>query len=195
MAASSTEIIFVTGAPGSGKTTACEHYADMYASEGVTHFSAGEHIRRVLSGAIASSVPLESTKPPASQVLALMHEALGARKGTVLLDGFPRFLNESSYLQELAKYRLKGCVALQLDQPTSIARVVARGQRPGEQQSRQDLRSHAVTRFTEEYMGQTAPVIDELIAVHKLPLQVVDAAQSQSIVAADFAHAVDTLRA
>jgi adenylate kinase len=90
--------VFVLGAPGSGKGTQCARLA---AEFGYVHLSAGDMVRCEVergsaAGAAIASYAAEGKLVPAGATLGLLKAAIAAsRAGAVLLDGFPRALDQA----------------------------------------------------------------------------------------------------
>ncbi len=144
-------IILLTGPPGSGKGTQAQLLADN--NQWLT-FSVGELLRNSqdesIKQAVASGQLLSS-----EQIDNLVIKEVIKHSSTVIVDGFPRKLDQATDFDELAKTNglsLPVLVHLYIDEDESWKRVSIRGREDDDQDIWQ--------RRWEEYQTQTLPAID-----------------------------------
>jgi len=97
------EIVFVLGGPGSGKGTQCDLMVEKY---GFGHFSAGDLLRAEVAsgsdlGKELESIMKEGKLVPSSVTIRLLKKAIAGFDGNkVLVDGFPRALDQATEFEE-----------------------------------------------------------------------------------------------
>ncbi|NER51792.1 MAG: adenylate kinase [Symploca sp. SIO1A3] len=154
-------LIFL-GPPGAGKGTQAKLLAELLQ---VPHISTGD----ILRSAITAKTPLgEKAKSymdagdlvPDSLILDMIRDRLNqsdAHKGWIL-DGFPRNVNQASFLDELLQELNQTCdYAINLEVPDEVlmSRLLERAQKEG----RADDNEDTIRRRLEVYRSETAPVI------------------------------------
>lgn len=172
------EIVILHGAPGSGKTTHAEKFVKQYPDR-VFHISIGNHLRSIRLGKTTSRFKkdIEKQADLLSQSIALNHEVVNGvvfefieqcpSLATVLIDGFPRFLEQLPFFYksiESQNHLYLGLVLLRISAQTSLFRLTHRGTRPGEKEVEE---SFAKWRF-EEYQKKILPTIAALTTEKKL---------------------------
>jgi adenylate kinase len=118
--------IVLLGPPGSGKGTQTER---LVAEFGFTKISTGDLLREAVRngtelGTKAKSFMDAGKLVPDDLVVGLIREKLKGLKGGVLLDGFPRSLEQAEALDEFFKVEL--AVDLEVDQEALIKRLTER---------------------------------------------------------------------
>lgn len=151
-----TRLIFL-GPPGAGKGTQAKFLADVLK---IPHISTGD----ILRSAIAQATPLgqkaqsyvdKGELVPDALLLDLIRERLNqadAQKGWIL-DGFPRNVNQASFLEQLLQELNQSCDCVNLEVPDEVlvARMLGRG--------RKDDNEDTIRRRLEVYRNDTAPLI------------------------------------
>lgn len=153
------QLIFL-GPPGAGKGTQAKMLAE---TAQIPHISTGD----ILRGAIANDTPLgqqaksymdKGDLVPDTLVANMVRERLhepDAKKGWIL-DGFPRTVDQASFLDELlVQLNCNSLKVLNLEVPESVLveRLVARGRS-------QDDNPETIRYRLEVYRQKTAPLID-----------------------------------
>jgi len=139
------KIIVVHGKPGSGKTTQSKRLASLSTPElRIVHVSAGETIRAIRTGGLASRYTPnrinhpdmdESEKHRVVNDIMFEHVDREGAGAVVLVDGYPRYEGGLRlFLGALAdgNHTLLGCINMEIDLQTCIFRVTERGSRRGE---------------------------------------------------------------
>ncbi|KAM0254373.1 hypothetical protein ACHAQJ_006842 [Trichoderma viride] len=121
------EVIFVLGAPGAGKGTLCKKLAKKY---GFNHLSIGDVLRQVVASPNADKTVVEYVQCGellATELLFPILKPYLEGGGTIILDGFPRQLEQAKAFEE--EFQLPVFV-LFFDCPRDLAekRVVDRKQ-------------------------------------------------------------------
>jgi adenylate kinase len=154
-------LIVLMGPTGAGKSI----QAEALAAVGWSHISSGDLLRR--DPAVAA-VLARGELAPSPEVEQLVSGAVSAVPDAtpVVLDGFPRTIDEADWLEhQLPAWgrTLDGVMLLEVSAATTAARVAGRG--------RGDDNSAAVAEKQTEYASQTAPVIayyQQLGKLHRL---------------------------
>jgi len=118
--------IVLLGPPGSGKGTQTER---LVAEFGFTKISTGDLLREAVRngtglGTKAKSFMDAGKLVPDDLVIGLIREKLKDLKGGVLLDGFPRSLEQAQALDEF--FRVDMAIDLEVDQEALIKRLTER---------------------------------------------------------------------
>lgn len=134
----------VHGPPGSGKSIHSERMAEEGLSgRPVDHVSAGDRLRAIRTGKIASAYS-DVVDPAPGQRILLDHAIMTgvifeyinqSSDSTMLVDGYPRFAEAVDGFIEAMKmnnHSLLGCVNLEISKRVSLGRVLGRGTRSGE---------------------------------------------------------------
>jgi adenylate kinase len=151
-----TRLIFL-GPPGAGKGTQAKFLADLL---NIPHISTGE----ILRSAIAQGTPLgqkaqsyvdKGELVPDDLLLDLIRERLNqpdAQNGWIL-DGFPRNVNQASFLEQLLQELNQSCDCVNLEVPDEVLvdRMLGRG--------RKDDNEDTIRRRLEVYRKDTEPLI------------------------------------
>ena len=151
-----TRLIFL-GPPGAGKGTQAKFLADLL---NIPHISTGD----ILRSAIAQGTPLgqkaqsyvdKGELVPDDLLLDLIRERLNqpdAQNGWIL-DGFPRNVNQASFLEQLLQELNQSCDCVNLEVPDEVlvARMLGRG--------RKDDNEDTNRRRLEVYRIDTEPLI------------------------------------
>jgi len=173
-----TEIIVLHGAPGSGKTTLAQKFTEMHPND-VSHISIGNHLRMIRTREVESNFKenIDAQADALAQSEPLDHQVVTSvvfefiqqcpSMATVLIDGFPRFVEQLPLFWqsiELGNHLCLGLILLNITESTCISRLTNRGARRGEREVNTDF---AQWRF-QEYEKQTFPTIATLGAIAKL---------------------------
>lgn len=151
-------LIFL-GAPGAGKGTQAQTLALHW---DIPHISTGDILRGAMKersplGVKAQSYVDRGELVPDQLLLDIMEERLSqpdAQSGWIL-DGFPRNVNQASFLEQLLQKLTQDSVrAVNLDVPDEVlvSRLLGRG--------RADDTEEVIRRRLEVYREQTLPLID-----------------------------------
>ena len=192
------KIVILFGAPGAGKGTVAQHLLDNY---GVVHFSTGNLLRNeVKSGTsigkevetILSSGKLVGDDVVNRVVESNLQKALSGND-VVLLDGYPRTVEQAKFLDAIDAGSLKSSIRvleLDVDHEVVVSRIAGRvvcskcgatfsssqingstvcSRCGGELIKRADDSEEVVRRRLQEYVNMTLPVsryyIDRLVKV------------------------------
>jgi adenylate kinase len=152
-----TRLIFL-GPPGAGKGTQAQRLAAML---NIPHISTGEILRNAIAqgtslGQKAQSYVDRGELVPDELLLDLIRDRLNqpdAKNGWIL-DGFPRNVNQASFLETLLQELNQNCNCINLEVPDDVLleRLLARG--------RKDDSPETIRRRLEIYHHDTAPLID-----------------------------------
>ncbi len=152
-----TRLIFL-GPPGAGKGTQAQRLAAML---NIPHISTGEILRNAIAqgtslGQKAQSYVDKGELVPDELLLDLIGDRLNqpdAKNGWIL-DGFPRNVNQASFLETLLQELNQNCDCINLEVPDEVLleRLLARG--------RKDDSPETIRRRLEIYHHDTAPLID-----------------------------------
>ena len=123
-------IIVLTGAPGAGKGT----QADLLVkSAGFRKLSTGDALRRQISlgtdiGLLAKGYMDNGNLVPDDVLLSILNAELGDNaKEKILLDGYPRNLEQAKTLNDLeTPHEIKGAVLIDVDQAAILNRIIGR---------------------------------------------------------------------
>lgn len=180
-------IVFV-GPPGAGKGTQAEKVA---AQLGLAHIAPGDLFRKAVTrgdelGSAVKSYMEKGELVPNDITVRVILESLVNLNGAVLLDGFPRNLNQALALDEALSRQhsaIDHVIYIQVDQPELVKRLSSRWlcrecQSPhsirevntaellkciscgGELYQRPDDNPETVNRRLQVYFEETAPLID-----------------------------------
>jgi adenylate kinase len=155
--------LVIFGAPGSGKGTQSDLLIEEY---GLFHISTGEVLRDQISrgtelGKIADSFISGGNLIPDDLMINILEKTLDenaekVEKG-VILDGFPRTIEQAKALKELFDHRgtkLNIVVGLEVEDAELIDRLIRRGKQSG----RSDDNLETITKRLEVYHKQTSPL-------------------------------------
>lgn len=174
-----TEIIVIHGPPGSGKSVQSERLAtEGLPNRAVMHVSAGNQLRGIRTGEIASAYSDKVNPEPGKRVLldhsimtGVIFEYINqvSEASIVLVDGYPRFVEAIPCFLETSRrnnHEIVGCVNLNISRRVSLDRVLGRGGREGEVGT-SNLTELAEKRF-QEHLNYTVPAIDAMGRITKV---------------------------
>jgi adenylate kinase len=152
------------GPPGAGKGTQAKFIAEKFA---IPHISTGDIFRENLKketpiGLEAKGYMDRGEYVPDEVTNRIVADRLtwpDAKNG-YLLDGYPRTLDQVSFLDETLKAKdekLDRVIELVADINTLIARLLNRAK----EQNRNDDTEEVITKRLEVYLAETAPIIDK----------------------------------
>ena len=128
------KLFLIIGAPGSGKTTDAELIAKE--SDEITHYSTGDMLRAdVASGSaigkeIDSFISRGAIVPIEIAIKTIVNAIKSAPTNTVILDGYPRSLEQMNALEEFLKdesdLELTNVIEVHVSEDTARDRVLGR---------------------------------------------------------------------
>ncbi len=153
--------LIILGAPGSGKGTQADLLAEKF---GLTHLSSGQLLRKEAEtgspkGKLIADLLVGGQLLPFETVLEVLQPALLAAKDGFILDGTPRDLHQSEYLEyffDQNKITLNKVIYLDIPIEEGVKRIMKRGQI----EHRSDDNYITVKKRMEAYQTETLPVID-----------------------------------
>jgi len=151
-------IVFVLGAPGSGKGTQCERLRDEF---GYTHLSTGDLLRAEVASGSALGEEMSATMEAGGlvstgTVLHLLRSAMDdSANSRFLIDGYPRALDQA-FAFERTVGKPSMVLAFAAEEATLEARLVKRGETSG----RSDDNVEAIRKRFKTFESQSSPVID-----------------------------------
>lgn len=193
------EIIVVHGPPGSGKSIHSERMAaEGLSGRPVDHVSAGDRLRAIRTGKIASAYSDVVDPVPGQRILldhaimtGVIFEYINQNPYSMtLVDGYPRFTEAVDGFIEATRvnnHSLLGCVNLEISKRVCLDRILGRGTRPGEVNVSTTL---AEKRY-QEHLDFTLPAIAALGRVTEVVN--VDAELPMEVVWGSFCRAILTL--
>ncbi|MEX0748425.1 MAG: nucleoside monophosphate kinase [Candidatus Saccharimonadales bacterium] len=146
----SKRIVLLTGPPGAGKGTQAELLA---ARRGWDNFSIGQLLRETVSGEIRTMVE-SGQLLPAKEVVQLVFDQLASSSGPVIVDGFPRRLDQAQEFEVTRArlgYQVPLVIHLYITAEESWNRLISRG--------RVDDARVVWERRWEEYTAKTLPAV------------------------------------
>ncbi|KAJ8908241.1 hypothetical protein NDN08_008332 [Rhodosorus marinus] len=152
-------LIWVLGGPGSGKGTQCKLVKKEFDAE---HLIPGEMLRREASrktelGCKIESILMDGRIVPPTVTVPLLKEAIAATdKKIVLIDGFPRDLENR---EEFHRSLQRDCDLL-LVYECSEAELLRRLKKRGETSGRSDDNENTILKRFSTFQRRTVPVID-----------------------------------
>ncbi len=153
--------LIILGAPGSGKGTQADLLAEKF---GLTHLSSGQLLRKEAEtgspkGKLIADLLVGGQLLPFETVLDVLQPALLAAKDGFVLDGTPRDLRQSEYLEYFFnqnKITLNKVIYLNIPIEEGVKRIMKRGQI----EHRSDDNYDTVKKRMEAYQTETLPVIN-----------------------------------
>ncbi|MBI2310502.1 nucleoside monophosphate kinase [Candidatus Collierbacteria bacterium] len=153
--------LIILGAPGSGKGTQADLLAEKF---GLTHLSSGQLLRKEAEtgspkGKLIADLLIGGKLLPFETVLEVLEPALKATTSGFILDGTPRNLHQSEYLDYFFKENkitLNKVIYLDIPIEEGIKRIMKRGQI----EHRSDDNYDSVKIRMKAYQVETMPVID-----------------------------------
>ncbi len=153
--------LIILGAPGSGKGTQADLLAEKF---GLTHLSSGQLLRKEAEtgspkGKLIADLLVGGQLLPFETVLDVLQPALLAAKDGFVLDGTPRDLRQSEYLEYFFnqnKITLNKVIYLNIPIEEGVKRIIKRGQI----EHRSDDNYDTVKKRMEAYQTETLPVIN-----------------------------------
>lgn len=150
--------IFVTGGPGTGKGTQC---AKLVQDPGYAHISIGDIMRNeIKSGSpdgkqIESIVKAGNLVPKELTVRLLLKTLENIKADAVLIDGFPRSVDQAVYMEQHA-IRIDYILHLDVDdEQVLLERLIERGKSSG----RADDNPETIMHRFNVYKSESAPVL------------------------------------
>jgi adenylate kinase len=155
--------LLLIGAPGAGKGTQATRIADHF---GVAHLSSGDLLRQHVAdgtaiGRTAQEYMERGDLVPDAVVLDMLRKPVieATAAGGYVLDGFPRTVDQAEAAYSVAKdlgVAVQVAVHLEVDPPSLIERLVARGRDSGRSDDTRDVIEHRIA----VYVERTRPLLD-----------------------------------
>lgn len=153
--------LIILGAPGSGKGTQADLLAEKF---GLTHLSSGQLLRKEAEtgspkGKLIADLLIGGKLLPFETVLELLEPALKTITSGFILDGTPRNLHQSEYLDyffQENKITLNKVIYLDIPIEEGVKRIMKRA----EIEHRSDDNYESVKKRMQAYQAETLPVID-----------------------------------
>lgn len=153
--------LIILGAPGSGKGTQADLLAEKF---GLAHLSSGALLRQEAEsgtpkGKLIADLLVSGRLLPFETVIEVLEPALKKAKEGFVLDGTPRDLRQTEYLDyffDENKIRLDKVIYLDIPVDEGIKRIIKRA----EIEHRSDDNYESVKKRMEIYQAETIPVID-----------------------------------
>jgi UMP-CMP kinase len=155
----SKRIVFVLGGPGSGKGTQCAKLVEKF---GYTHISAGDLLRAEVKagGPTADQINQlmkEGNIVPAEIIVALLKKAIDASDSdTVLVDGFPRALDQVGLFNKVSRTDCAFVLFFDCNDEVLTARLLERGKTSG----RADDNLESIKKRFVTFREQSYPVVE-----------------------------------
>ena len=128
------KLFLIIGAPGSGKTTDAELIAKRH--ENITHYSTGDMLRAEMAKnsdigkEIAKYVTAGNIVPIKIAIQTIVNAIKNAPTNTIIIDGYPRSLEQMSALDEYLKnekeLELISCIEVVVSEEVAKDRVLGR---------------------------------------------------------------------
>ena len=151
-------IVFVTGGPGTGKGTQCAKLVEEF---GFKHVSIGDLVRAEIRngseiGRSIEAITKQGNLVPKEVVVGLLAQTLANVKGhTLLIDGFPRDIQQAAYLEQLGVHVDYILHFEAEDDEVLLNRLIERGKTSG----RADDTEEVITHRFRVYKAESLPVL------------------------------------
>ncbi|GLI68217.1 hypothetical protein VaNZ11_012561, partial [Volvox africanus] len=187
-------IVFVLGAPGSGKGTQCEKIVEKY---GWTHLSTGDLLRNEVLGETemgqqVNEIMASGQMVPNELIFELLTNAMAdSGSSRFLIDGFPRTMDQLMEFQTQIK-PCDGALVFTVPEEVAVERLLARGATSGRVDDNEDTIRERMNVFWSESQ-QVIEFLADSVNLHE-----VDSAAPEEEVFAEvmpFMDAMDALAA
>lgn len=154
--------IIICGAPGCGKGTQSELIVEKY---NLKHLSTGDLLRKEINektelGIVAETYISKGNLVPDSMIIDILTKTIDAEDANspgIILDGFPRTVEQAEALEVMLNQRNRETTALlslQVENRELISRLLKRGETSG----RSDDNLETIKKRLQVYETKTAPV-------------------------------------
>ena len=160
-------IVFVLGGPGSGKGTQCAKLVEAF---NYLHISAGDLLRaEVASGSptaeLINGYIKEGKIVPSSITVALLSKAIeSSEQDTVLVDGFPRALDQIDEFKRVTKLDCDFVLFFDCPEDLLTQRLLKRGETSG----RADDNLESIQKRFTTFREQSYPVVEQYGKLNKV---------------------------
>lgn len=158
------DIYFVLGGPGCGKGTQCARLADEFK---LAHLSTGDLLRAEVAkgtaeGQTIAAIMKEGRLVPQDLVIKLLARAIVAsEKKGVLVDGFPRSLEQLAKFEEAVK-PCKFAVLFDCGEEAMLKRIMKRAESTPAEQRRPDDTPEVASKRFKTFKEESEPAIARL---------------------------------
>jgi UMP-CMP kinase len=160
-------IVFVLGGPGSGKGTQCAKLVEAFKYK---HLSAGDLLRaEVASGSATADLIngyiTEGQIVPSEITVALLKKAIdGCSEAVVLVDGFPRALDQIDEFHAIVGYDCDFVLFFDCNEELLTKRLLKRGETSG----RADDNLESIAKRFLTFRNQSYPVVEKYEVLGKV---------------------------
>ncbi len=150
--------VSLVGSPGSGKGTLAKGLVPI---DNFVHISTGDLIRNSNDPELKSVYKAKGTLVPDNIIFRILKDEIKKHLSkNIILDGFPRTINQAHQLESLLEeinIDLKSVIYLKLSEKTAKERIKKRSEK---ENRKDDMSDEIIERRFKEFEEQTKPLID-----------------------------------
>lgn len=150
--------VSLVGSPGSGKGTLAKGLVPI---DNFVHISTGDLIRNSNDPELKSVYKAKGTLVPDNIIFRILKDEIKKHLSkNIILDGFPRTINQAHQLESLLEeinIDLKSVIYLKLSEKTAKERIKKRSEK---ENRKDDMGDEIIERRFKEFEEQTKPLID-----------------------------------